>query len=106
MLSNEELELTVYDNVCNIIRQHIDNTTELTRDTARYNLLMDSLDDVEFVLWIEEEFDTEISDEDWEKCNTIGDVVDLVLKNEPIIKTNTDHVIKPKPKKKWGEFWK
>ncbi|UZV41183.1 acyl carrier protein-like protein [Vibrio phage vB_VpaM_R16F] len=100
MLSNEELELAVYDKVCNIIKKNIDGTTVLSKDTTRYNLLMDSLDDVELLLWIEEEFDTDICDEDWEKCNTIADVVDIVLKNEPTIKTDTDRTIKPKPKKK------
>ena len=38
----------------------------------------DSLDIVELVMAFEEEFDLEIPDEDAEKINTVGDVVDYL----------------------------
>ena len=38
----------------------------------------DSLDVVELVMELEDEFDMEISDEDAEKMNTVGDVVNYI----------------------------
>ncbi|MGZ4031655.1 MAG: acyl carrier protein [Tumebacillaceae bacterium] len=38
----------------------------------------DSLDVVELVMELEDEFDMEISDEDAEKINTVGDVVTYI----------------------------
>jgi acyl carrier protein len=42
----------------------------------------DSLDVVELVMELEDEFDMEISDEDAEKINTVGDVVDYINANK------------------------
>ena len=41
----------------------------------------DSLDIVELVMALEEEFDTEIPDADAEKVVTVGDVVDYIKEN-------------------------
>ena len=41
----------------------------------------DSLDIVELVMALEEEFDIEIPDEDAEKAVTVGDVVDYIKDN-------------------------
>jgi acyl carrier protein len=41
----------------------------------------DSLDTVELVMALEEEFDIEISDEDAEKIQTVKDAVDYVTSN-------------------------
>ena len=41
----------------------------------------DSLDIVELVMALEEEFDIEIPDEDAEKAITVGDVVDYIKDN-------------------------
>ncbi|MGB8001435.1 MAG: acyl carrier protein [Anaerobacillus sp.] len=38
----------------------------------------DSLDVVELVMELEDEFDLEISDEDAEKIGTVGDVIDYI----------------------------
>ncbi|CAH9014712.1 putative acyl carrier protein [Vibrio phage 501E54-1] len=46
--------------------------------TDRYDLKMDSLDSVELLLAVEEEFDIDIPDELWEKCSNIGDLVILI----------------------------
>lgn len=50
----------------------------LCLDTERHDLWMDSLDDVELLMFIEEEFDIDISDEKWETCYSIRDMVILV----------------------------
>ena len=42
------------------------------------NELADSIELVELVMTIEEEFETEVSEEDLEKLKTIGDVIDFV----------------------------
>ncbi|AQW22024.1 acyl carrier protein [Lentilactobacillus curieae] len=42
----------------------------------------DSIDFVEFVLDLEDVFNSEISDEDAEKLNTINEAVDFVMKNQ------------------------
>lgn len=41
----------------------------------------DSLDIVELIMALEEEFNLEISDEDAEKISTVGDVVDYIKKH-------------------------
>ena len=41
----------------------------------------DSLDIVELIMALEEEFDTEIPDSDAEKIVTVGDVVDYIKEN-------------------------
>ncbi|MBS3886113.1 MAG: acyl carrier protein [Dethiobacter sp.] len=48
---------------------------EMTKDTSFEELNADSLDIVELVMAIEEEFKLEISDEEVEKIKTVGDVV-------------------------------
>jgi acyl carrier protein len=51
-------------------------TVEL--DTALGDLDLDSLDLVELVMVLEEEYDIEISDEDAEGVRTVQDVINLV----------------------------
>lgn len=38
----------------------------------------DSLDAVELVMELEEAFEIELPDEDWEKCCTVGDVIRML----------------------------
>ena len=47
-------------------------------DSTKESLGMDSLDDVEFVMAIEEVFDIEIPDEDCEKFNCVLDVIHYI----------------------------
>lgn len=51
----------------------IERTTSMMRD-----LEADSLDAVEIIMAFEDEFDIEIPDEDAEKFDNIGDIVDYI----------------------------
>ena len=64
-----------------VLEQLMDQNTEIKpMDRMVDDLGMDSLDMVELVMRAEEEFETEISDDDWEKCQTVQDIYDLVEK--------------------------
>ncbi len=58
---------------------------ELEQVTAEASFMddlgADSLDTVELVMALEEEFDIEISDEDAEKIQTVKDAIDYVTSN-------------------------
>lgn len=55
---------------------------EVTKDAAFIDDLgADSLDTVELVMALEEEFDTEIPDEDAEKLTTVGSTVEYITAN-------------------------
>lgn len=55
---------------------------EVTKEAAYVDDLgADSLDTVELVMALEEEFDTEIPDEDAEKLTTVGSTVDYIKGN-------------------------
>ena len=55
---------------------------EITLDSSFIDdLNADSLDIVELIMAIEEEFDIEIPDSDAEKVVTVGDVVDYIKEN-------------------------
>lgn len=51
----------------------------VTLESNRESLDMDSLDDVEVIMFLEEQFDIEIHDEEAEKLRTVQDVVSLVM---------------------------
>lgn len=52
---------------------------EITRDTSfKDTLNADSLDLVELVMALEDEFDLEVEDEDMESIKTVGDVVENI----------------------------
>jgi acyl carrier protein len=51
--------------------------------TVKNELGADSLDTVELVMALEEEFDTEIPDEDAEKITTVQQAIDYINKNLP-----------------------
>ena len=54
----------------------------ITEETSFEDLDADSLDIVELIMALEEEFDLEIPDEDAEKLTTVGAAVDYVKKKQ------------------------
>ena len=75
-MSSEE----VFEKVKNIIVEQLGATESSVTMEASFidDLGADSLDIVELIMALEEEFDTEIPDADAEKVVTVGDVVDYI----------------------------
>jgi acyl carrier protein len=55
---------------------------KVTLETSFEDLNADSLDIVELVMALEEEFEMDIPDEDAEKLKTIGDAVNYIKENQ------------------------
>jgi len=53
-------------------------SADLTEDSSFDDLDADSLDVVEVIMALEEEFDLEIPDEDAERIRTVGDVIEYI----------------------------
>ncbi len=65
-----------------IVEQLGVNADQVTREAKMIeDLGADSLDAVELVMAIEEEFGIEVPDEEAEKLTSVGDIVDYVDKN-------------------------
>ena len=75
-MSSEE----VFEKVKSIIVEQLGATESSVTMEASFidDLGADSLDIVELIMALEEEFDTEIPDADAEKVVTVGDVVDYI----------------------------
>ncbi len=73
----------VFEKIKQILAEQLDADIEqMTMDTRiGEDLGADSLDVVEMLMAIEDDFDVEIPDEDIEGLKTIGDVVDYINKN-------------------------
>lgn len=76
-LSKEE----VYQKVKSVIVEQLGVSEDEVTLEASFtdDLGADSLDTVELVMALEDEFDTEIADEDAEKLTTVGKTVDYIL---------------------------
>ncbi|WP_164669035.1 acyl carrier protein [Virgibacillus doumboii] len=70
----------VFDRVKNIIVDRLDvEESKVTMEASfKDDLEADSLDVVELVMELEDEFDMEIADEEAEKINTVGDAVNYI----------------------------
>ncbi|GGH69356.1 acyl carrier protein [Compostibacillus humi] len=70
----------VFERVKAIIVDRLDVEEEKVTLEASFkdDLEADSLDVVELVMELEDEFDMEIADEEAEKINTVGDAVDYI----------------------------
>ena len=68
---------TVLERVSKVIvdRLGVDESEVTLQASFRDDLGADSLDVVELVMELEDEFDMEISDEDAEKISTVGDAI-------------------------------
>ena len=70
----------IFEKVKSIIVEQLGVTDTSVTTEASFidDLGADSLDIVELIMALEEEFDTEIPDSDAEKVVTVGDVVDYI----------------------------
>lgn len=73
-------ENEIFEKVKGIVVEQlgVEETAVKMEATFVDDLSADSLDIVELIMSIEEEFDMEIPDEDAEKIVTVGDVVDYI----------------------------
>lgn len=74
----------VFEKVVKIIREQlgVDDATTVTKETSLMNdLEADSLDAVEIIMAIEDEFGVEVPDDEAEHFKNIGDIVAYVEKN-------------------------
>jgi acyl carrier protein len=71
----------VSQKVKKIIAEQLGKEEEEIKDQASFlgDLGADSLDIVELVMTLEEEFDTEISDEEAEKIQTVQEAIDYIV---------------------------
>lgn len=74
----------VLDRIAKIVSERlgVDESEVKPEATFKDDLGADSLDVVELVMELEDEFDLEISDEDAEKIATVGDVVDYIERQQ------------------------
>ncbi|WP_138414900.1 acyl carrier protein [Aquibacillus sediminis] len=73
-----------FDKIKQIIVDRLDvEESKVTMEASfKDDLEADSLDVVELVMELEDEFDMEISDEDAEKIATVGDAVNYINSNQ------------------------
>ncbi|MGN1301009.1 MAG: acyl carrier protein [Clostridia bacterium] len=79
-MSNEEILEKLKSIVVDQLGVSEENVTE--EATFVDDLAADSLDIVELIMRIEEDFEMEIPDEDAEKIVTVGDVVNYIKENK------------------------
>lgn len=74
--------MDIFEKVVEIVVDKLDiDAKEITPETTFEDLGADSLDIVELVMALEEEFDLEISDDDADKISSIGDAVAYIKEN-------------------------
>ncbi|WP_206811771.1 acyl carrier protein [Paradesulfitobacterium ferrireducens] len=75
--------MPIFDKVKSIVVDQLGvDESEITLETSFEELNADSLDIVELIMALEEEFDLDIPDEDAEKIRTIGDAVNYIKENK------------------------
>lgn len=79
--------MSIVDRVKKIVAEQLGVKAEEVVDTASFvdDLGADSLDTVELVMALEEEFETEIPDEEAEKITTVQAAIDYVNANQQVI---------------------
>ena len=75
--------MSTLETVKKVVVDQLSVDEKLVTPEARFtdDLGADSLDTVELVMALEEEFDIEIPDSDAEKVTTVGDVVEYIKEN-------------------------
>lgn len=80
---------TIQDLVISIVAEQLGMLpTEVTLESTRTTLGMDSLDELELEMAIEDEFDVTFLPEDVQKLVTLQDIVDYVTPQNPTEDTN------------------
>lgn len=75
--------MSVFDKVKSIVVDQLGVEEEgISLETSFAELNADSLDIVELIMALEEEFDLDIPDEDAEKIRTVGDAVSYIKENQ------------------------
>lgn len=70
---------TIKERVTFVVAEHLGlNEAEVTPEKSFKELGGDSLDQIELVMWLEDEFGIEISDEDGDKILTTQQAIDYV----------------------------
>ena len=77
MSIEEQVKAIVVENL-GVNMEEVVNSASFVEDLGA-----DSLDTVELVMALEEEFETEIPDEEAEKITTVQEAIDFVSKNVP-----------------------
>ncbi|WP_061776407.1 acyl carrier protein [Levilactobacillus senmaizukei] len=74
----------IFDKIADIIADRFETDRDGINEQLNFkqDLDADSIDFVEFVLELEDTFGAEISDEDAENLNTIGEVVDYIVAHQ------------------------
>jgi acyl carrier protein len=77
------MNMSVEERVKEIIVEQLGVEASQVTERAKFveDLGADSLDTVELVMALEEEFSLEIPDEDAEKITSVGDAIDYIKKN-------------------------
>ena len=75
--------MSIEDRVKKIVSDQLGNSLDEIQNDSSFvdDLGADSLDTVELVMALEEEFDLEIADEDAEKISTVNDAVEYINSN-------------------------
>ena len=68
----------VENRVMSLVNKHLLNKQSLTKETNLIDLGFDSLDCIELLMETEKEFNIQIKNEDWEKVETIQDVINII----------------------------
>jgi acyl carrier protein len=75
--------MAVFDKVKSIVVDQLGvDDADVTLETTFEELNADSLDIVELIMALEEEFDLDIPDEEAEKIRTVGDAVNYIKENK------------------------
>lgn len=80
MMTEEEIFTKIRDILADNFEVDKDKITKETNFTN--DLDADSIDLVEFILQLEDEFGSEISDEDAEKIKTVGDAINYIAAHQ------------------------
>jgi len=74
--------LDIFEKVRSLIVEQLDiDEDKITPETTFEDIDADSLDVVELVMALEEEFDLEIPDEAVENIKTVGDIINYIEEN-------------------------